>query len=283
MNTCSIYKITSPFNKVYIGQTINFERRLSEYRNLECKNQLKLYSSLVKHGFENHVFEVLETCSIEDANFRERYYQEFFNVLNKNGLNLKYQSTTDKKCIHSEETKQKISQVTKGKKRSGETKLKMSKAKSGKNNPMYANPIHIGKKLSEEIKLKLSINSKGKNRKKVINLETQEIYDCVLDAFNSQTKVKTMNTFKGILSGHQINKTPFRYLDKTGNIVDNLKKDKRLKKVMNTTTGQIFNSIKEAWKNQTKIKSYSGFKGMLNGSITNNSDFELINNHIQKR
>jgi group I intron endonuclease len=215
MSTCSIYKITSPSNKIYIGQTIDFERRLSEYRNLECKNQLKLYNSLIKYGFENHIFEILEICSIEDANFRERYYQEFFDVLNKNGLNLKYQSTADKKCVHSEETKQKISKITKGKKRSDETKLKMSKAKSGQNNPMFNKPVNKGRKLSEELKLKLSINSKGKNRKKVINLETQEIYNCVLDAFNSQTKVKTMNTFKGILSGHQINKTPFIYLDKT--------------------------------------------------------------------
>jgi group I intron endonuclease len=150
MSTCSIYKITSPSNKIYIGQTINFERRLSEYKNLECKTQLKLYSSLVKYGFENHVFEILEICSIEDANFRERHYQEFFDVLSKKGLNLKYQSTTDKKCIYSEETKQKISKSKIGKKKSEETKLKMSKAKSGKNHPMYGKPIHLGRKLTKE-------------------------------------------------------------------------------------------------------------------------------------
>ena len=53
-----IYKITNPNNKIYIGCTIDFKRRLSEYRRLSMVGQVKLYNSLVKYGFDNHVFEI---------------------------------------------------------------------------------------------------------------------------------------------------------------------------------------------------------------------------------
>lgn len=62
---------------------------------------------------------------------------------------------------HSEETKQKIGQANKGKKRTEEQKKKQSERMKGKNNPFY------GKKHTEEIKEKISIKNKdrllGKN------------------------------------------------------------------------------------------------------------------------
>lgn len=55
-----IYKITSPTNKIYIGQSINIKGRWGSYRNLDCKSQDKLYKSLKKHGPENHKFEIVQ-------------------------------------------------------------------------------------------------------------------------------------------------------------------------------------------------------------------------------
>lgn len=49
-----IYRLTSPSGKVYIGQTKNLSERLSSYRNYKCKAQKKLYTSLVKYGFDQH-------------------------------------------------------------------------------------------------------------------------------------------------------------------------------------------------------------------------------------
>lgn len=83
-----IYKITSITNKIYVGQSIDIERRKNAYRLLCCKDQPALYNSLLKHGFENHTFEVIEECSIELLNERERHYQELYNSVN-NGLNCK--------------------------------------------------------------------------------------------------------------------------------------------------------------------------------------------------
>ena len=45
-----IYKITSPNNKVYIGQSVDIEKRLKRYKNLNCKKQSKIYNSLNKYG-----------------------------------------------------------------------------------------------------------------------------------------------------------------------------------------------------------------------------------------
>ena len=42
-----IYKITSPSNKIYIGQTTNYKKRLGDYYNLNCINQIKLYNSFI--------------------------------------------------------------------------------------------------------------------------------------------------------------------------------------------------------------------------------------------
>ena len=51
-----IYKITSPTNKIYIGQSIDIENRFTKYKSLDCKNQVRLYNSLKKYGFDKHKF-----------------------------------------------------------------------------------------------------------------------------------------------------------------------------------------------------------------------------------
>jgi group I intron endonuclease len=82
-----IYKITSPNNKVYIGQSINIEKRWNDYLKLRfCKGQPKLYYSFKKYGSKNHKFEIIEKCHFEELNIKERYWQDFYNVL-KEGLN----------------------------------------------------------------------------------------------------------------------------------------------------------------------------------------------------
>jgi group I intron endonuclease len=72
-----IYKITSPSNKSYIGQSTNIEQRWKDYRKLiRCKRQTKLFYSLKKYGPENHIFEILEKCSVEDLIFKETFYKK---------------------------------------------------------------------------------------------------------------------------------------------------------------------------------------------------------------
>jgi hypothetical protein len=100
-----IYKITSPTNKIYIGQSTNIENRKYYYTSIKCDKQPKLYNSLLKYGWEQHIFEVIEECLEKQLNEREIYWGNYFKVLGENGLNLRL---GDANGLCSEETKQKI-------------------------------------------------------------------------------------------------------------------------------------------------------------------------------
>lgn len=72
-----IYKITNPFNQVYIGQSIDIERRIQSHKDCNCSNY-HLVMSMQKHGIENHTFEVLEECDRNDLIKKERYYLSIY-------------------------------------------------------------------------------------------------------------------------------------------------------------------------------------------------------------
>jgi group I intron endonuclease len=124
-----IYKITNPQGKIYIGQSINIEERLYQYKCLS-KYSLgrKIYNSIKKYGWENHSHEVIIECLIEELDDKEIYWGEFYEVLGENGLNLKLGEGRGK-C--SNETKALMSQRAK-EIMTEEHKKKLSKAKLGK-------------------------------------------------------------------------------------------------------------------------------------------------------
>ena len=122
-----IYKIISPTNKIYIGQSTNIENRWIKYKCLDCKVQIKLYRSLIKHDYDNHTFEIIEECTEDLLNEREIYWGEYYKVLGENGLNLRLGNSRGK---WSEYIKQKMR-----KPKSEETKCKMRGIKINKRIP----------------------------------------------------------------------------------------------------------------------------------------------------
>jgi group I intron endonuclease len=156
-----IYKITSPSNNIYIGQSINLERRLARYKsNLNSsKGQIRLNRSFIKYGVENHLFEIVLECSIEELNTKERYYQELFDCV-ENGLNLRYTKTSDKSGKMSSESIAKM--VYYKRNITPEHREKLSEA--GKNKEVM--PTMLGKNHSEESKKKISQSLTGKVRSK---------------------------------------------------------------------------------------------------------------------
>ncbi|MEW7221990.1 GIY-YIG nuclease family protein [Elizabethkingia anophelis] len=106
-----VYSITNPEGKVYIGQSINLIERFyshkSDYKagRRHCR---RLHESFDKHGFENHKFEILLECKVEELNEKERHYQELYNSIS-DGLNLSFISANGKKGFYCKETKQKLS------------------------------------------------------------------------------------------------------------------------------------------------------------------------------
>jgi group I intron endonuclease len=95
MVICGIYKIISPTGKVYVGQSKDIKTRWKSYRGQRAgiKKQIKLYNSLQKYGHEAHIFEIIEECPAENLNYRERHWQDFYNVIGKKGLNCILQKT----------------------------------------------------------------------------------------------------------------------------------------------------------------------------------------------
>lgn len=114
LNNSGIYLIKSPAGKYYVGQSCNMELRLHQYKIGKCKEQPKLYESFYNYGILNHKFEVLEYCEKEELYNKERYWQDRYNVLGDNGLNLTLEQSKDYNKVLSKDTKDKISRSLKG-------------------------------------------------------------------------------------------------------------------------------------------------------------------------
>jgi group I intron endonuclease len=144
-----IYKITSPSEKIYIGQSIDIEKRWKGYKNFHCKGQCKLYNNLKKYGFENHIFEIIEECDLEQLNERETYWKQYYLDQFKGDWNMVlfcnlYDAGGGPK---SEETKKKMSESSLGKSKSEAHKRNLSLAKKGKLTPEHREKLNMGIKL----------------------------------------------------------------------------------------------------------------------------------------
>ena len=83
-----IYKITNPSGKVYIGQTINLRARKRKYAAQAVQGQPKIYHSILKYGWDAHIFEILfeGICSVRCLDRLERLYILQYNSVAE-GLN----------------------------------------------------------------------------------------------------------------------------------------------------------------------------------------------------
>lgn len=178
MKICGIYKITSPTNCIYIGQSVNIDGRRRYYKALLCKDQPRLYNSILKHGWVNHSFEILKECTPEELNNLEQFYIKVFNTCNsKKGLNLTMGGLG--RGIVSEETRLKLSKAltgnpawNKGKPHSETVRKNISlalrsseKFKAAQKNPEIIEKKRqssLGRKHTQETKDILSIKLKGR-------------------------------------------------------------------------------------------------------------------------
>jgi hypothetical protein len=81
-----IYKITSPSNKVYIGQTINTLNTRIKHHKQNSSNCTLLKRAINKYGDEM-VYEILETVQNESLDEREIHWIKYYNSLAPNGYN----------------------------------------------------------------------------------------------------------------------------------------------------------------------------------------------------
>jgi len=127
-----IYKITSPTNKIYIGQSIDVEKRWKVYKRLGCVLQKKLYNSLKKYGWDNHIHEIIEKCSKEHLYQRESFWKKYYLEQNHQNWNqVLFCELYDRGGPISEATKKKISEYSLGKKLTQNHKDNIKKARIG--------------------------------------------------------------------------------------------------------------------------------------------------------
>lgn len=254
-----IYKIINPTDKIYIGQSINIEKRINQYKKLRCKQQVVLYRSLLKYGYDNHKFEIIEECCIDLLNTRERYWQDYYNCIEK-GLNCKLTKTDDKCGILSIETKNKIREKAIGRKISDETKMKMSISRKNRESPM------LGKKHSFESKNKISKSNLGRmcsdyTRNKLSEANKGKIGSMLGKKHSEESKLKMSKSLLG-------NKRNLN--NKMSEKHKEILKMCFSKVILDTQTGIFYYGTKEA--SFYNNLNQSTLKSKLNGGLKNNTN-----------
>lgn len=197
-----IYKITNTVNQNnYIGKTaISVEQRFKEHLetakiwlNLKKENKAYpykslLYEAMIKYGIDKFKVELIEECSNEEVNEKEKYWIAFYKNKNEATYNIALGGNGgDLFNCHTEEEKQIIRQKISvkiagknnpmfGKHHSDETKAKIKasytperlqnykEANLGENNPMFGKkPWNFGITQTEEFKEKCRQSNSGKN------------------------------------------------------------------------------------------------------------------------
>lgn len=247
-----IYKYTSPSNKIYIGQTTNEARRRAEWFYLKMyysHKGTKIDNARLKYGPSNFKYEVLERIiynNIEEATREldrlEIYYIKLYNSY-KNGYNLTIGGSSTRGLILSEEARNKISRIHKGKKltkkqidslvnsntgrkHSLETRLKISKANKGKcvspESRMKISRALTGRKLSKQAKINISNGHKGIKQSgdwKTKRLEVHKKKVDILDLHNNI--VAQFNSIKDAAKFLNISKSSATYYHKGKKIINN--------------------------------------------------------------
>lgn len=244
-----VYKITSPSGKIYIGSSVNYKRRLTQYKGTGAKAQTILYNSFLKYGIDNHIFEIVELCTKENLLEREYFYGSLYEVLGEKGLNCKLPKFGDKFQNTRQETIEKMKQW----KPSEDTiaKMRLGQFKRAKENPMTEEIKHrirlanLGKKASEETKKKMSLKGKGRivseeTRKRMSAWKRKPVSEEVKKRISEKLKGKPLSesTRKAISAANK------------GRVMSQKTKENLAKAVskiiFDTATGVYYNSIKEA-------------------------------------
>jgi group I intron endonuclease len=212
-----IYKITSPNNRVYIGQSVNIENRFLSYKNLHKRNNklVILYRSFLKYGVENHIFEIIEECGIELLNERERYWQDHYNVL-ENGLNCRLTKTNDRSGKLGKETRDKI----------GLSKI--------------GNKYFLNKKHSQETKNKISLGNTGKRHSEEVN--------------KSKGRKGKVSPMKGVFSENHHRSVKVLQFDLNDNLIKEWNSLMDIKRELNFHIGNVSSCLKGNLKTYKKYK-----------------------------
>ena len=199
MATCGIYKITNMVNgKVYIGQSVDIEKRWRRHKNLYLNYDEILYKAMRKYGFENFSFEILIECEEGLLDLMEIYYIKQYNSFVGWKDNWGYNATTgggrpSKTISKSKKQREALSKRMKGVPKSEEHKRKIGIAHKGEKNHMWGKIVSeetrkkiseakTGTTMSSEAKKKMSeANKRGNNSSAIRVVCNSVFFTCIKD------------------------------------------------------------------------------------------------------
>lgn len=177
-----IYVISNVKNgKIYIGKAVDIKRRWKDHRaklNTNSHYNSYLQNSWNKYGAKSFKFLILEYCSVEQLDEREKHY---ISIYKAKGLSYNLTDGGDGRLglKHTDEAKRKIGLAHMGSKNPNfgkpmnpEVRLKFDENRKRENNPTFGKPrseevkakiraAKLGKKLSDETRAKMSEAHKG--------------------------------------------------------------------------------------------------------------------------
>lgn len=251
-----IYMILNTINgKIYIGKSINIERRWKEELNGQLNAHIR--RSMDKYGIANFKFSVILECEAEELDEKEKFYIDFYNSHHRDfGYN---KTLGGEGGQWSEQTKKKVSKMRMGegnpfygKRHSEKTKAKISEGRTGEKHWHYGgtNSLHT-RKLQSETK-QGALNPMAKT---VFQYDLQGVlinsFPCVMDA--SKATGIGYSAIKNCANNES--KTAGGYSWEYGEFVQRKFKHKYSKNVLCIETGEIFSSLTEAAKNKNMTAS----------------------------
>ena len=85
--TSGIYKFQNLITQeVYIGQSVDIQERYKHHQREWLNGTTKLYQAIQQYGWDNFSHEIVEYCSIDQLNERERYWIDYYDSWH-NGYN----------------------------------------------------------------------------------------------------------------------------------------------------------------------------------------------------
>ena len=241
---CCVYKITNIKNKkVYIGQSTDLRKRLSEYRHPKLENYPRpIIKAIAEEGPDNFKLDIIKECKPDELTFYEDSFIKELDTTNpEKGYNVVKSSG---QFANDEESRKRKSESHKGSKETSDTKRKKSNqiiaikdkllvvCDSGK---LFGDFVGKGKDYIKnclrqpsmvegyniyyaDYKKRQVIREKMKNKRCIRNLEYMSLLD-ILD----KAELEGVET---IISNFSVAKLSYDNLDENGKPVLNIIKER---------------------------------------------------------
>lgn len=240
--------------KLYVGQSQNFYDRMKQYERGNDDHRL-IGQALLKYGIENFDITILEKdLPLDKLDEREQYWMDFYQSYDRKfGYNICCYASTTRGYHHTEEDKQKMSQLRKQYFANHPEAIN-----KGKDNPMYGKTMSLENRKKMSQRLVNNQYAKGA-RWQMTDEQKEKIRKAMLGKQNCLGRVLSQETKDKIAEANR-HKT---YSAETITKMSASHKGKTTKKVMCVETKIVYDSITEA-SNITRI-NYSNISHCCRG------------------